>query len=96
MGLSCVLDHGPVLVRLMPWYCTLLTLLILGCSASGPDIRIGAAASLSDVLPTLLEAAEVELGLEIEAVYASSGELAAQLRHGAKLDALFLASEPRI
>ena len=96
MGLSCVLDHGPVLVRFMPWSRTLLTLSLLGCSSSGPDIRIGAAASLSDVLPSLLESAEVELGLDIEAVYASSGELAAQLRHGAQLDALFLASEPRI
>ena len=63
------------------------------CSAEREILRLGAAASLSDVLPPLLESAQEALGVPIEAVYGGSGELAAQVRHGADLDALFLASD---
>ena len=57
---------------------------LIGCGSDAP-LRLGAAASLSDVLPELLGSAEVEV------VYGGSGALAAQLRHGAPFDALLLA-----
>ncbi len=57
---------------------------LVACAEQAP-VRIGAAASLSEVLPIALGDAEVEV------VYGGSGELAAQLRHGAPFDALLLA-----
>ena len=67
-----------------------------GCAASEAPLRLGAAASLGDVLPPLLARAESRLERPIEAIYGGSGELVAQLRHGAPLDLLFLASDEPI
>ncbi len=62
-----------------------IALLSLVACAEHAPVRIGAAASLSEVLPVALGDTEVEV------VYGGSGELAAQLRHGAPFDALLLA-----
>jgi len=63
----------------------LVALCSLSACADPPSVRIGAAASLSEVFPAALGDAEVEV------VYGGSGELAAQVRHGAPFDALLLA-----
>lgn len=62
-----------------------------GACAPAPDLRLAAAASLSEVLPPLLAEFEAAHGLRVEAVYGGSGALVAQFRHGAPFDALFLA-----
>jgi len=66
---------------------TILALLALILAACGGParVRLGAASSLSEVLPAALGDAEIEV------IYGGSGELAAQLRHGAPFDALLLA-----
>ena len=68
--------------------CCLAILALTSLVACGDraSVRLGAAASLSAVLPAALGDADVEV------VYGGSGELAAQLRHGAPFDALLLAS----
>ncbi|HEX9794508.1 MAG TPA: substrate-binding domain-containing protein [Planctomycetota bacterium] len=71
-----------------------LLLLAGACSGSGPEpvLRLAAAASLSDVLPQVL-AERDPAAVQVQAVYGGSGELAAELRHGAAFDAVLLADQ---
>jgi len=55
-------------------------------------LRIAAASSLGDVLPPMLEAFSNEFSTGYEVSYGGSGELAAQVRHGAPFDLVFFAS----
>ena len=77
--------------RVIVW----LPLLFLSCTGRSvePHLRIAAAASLGDVLPTLLEQWSAQTQVSFEVTFAGSGELAAQTRHGAPFDLLFLASQ---
>ncbi len=70
-----------------------LLLLAAACGNAPPPVRLAAASSLSQVLPPLLARFEARTGVSVQAVFGGSGELAAQLVHGAPLDALFLAGE---
>lgn len=63
----------------------------LGACGGEADLRLAAASSLSQVLPPLLAEFERDQGVQVEVVFGGSGELVAQLRHGAPFDALFLA-----
>jgi len=67
--------------------------ILAGLAACGgeADLRLAAAASLSEVLPPLLAEFEQERGVEVEVVFGGSGALVAQFRHGAPFDALLLA-----
>jgi len=58
----------------------------------GATLRIAAAASLSDVLPPLLDEFARLNDCSYQVSFGGSGELAAQVRHGATYDLLFLAS----
>jgi len=70
-----------------------LLLLAAACGNAPPPVRLAAASSLSEVLPPLLARFEERGGVRVQAVFGGSGELAAQLAHGAPLDAVFLAGE---
>jgi len=71
-----------------------LMLCIASCSPAQPErhLRIAAAASLGDTLPSLLEQWSAQNGVTFEVTFAGSGELATQTRHGAPFDLVFLAS----
>ena len=55
-------------------------------------LRIAAASSLGDVLPPMLGAFNTEYPTNYEVSYGGSGDLAAQIRHGAPFDLVFFAS----
>ena len=73
-------------------------LLALGCLSCGPDpeghsrLRIAAASDLQFALPAVTEAWGRDHQVNVETVFGSSGQLAAQLAAGAPFD-LFLAAD---
>ncbi len=72
----------------------LLSTAVEACTHDAPSapLRIAAAASLAEVLPPLLAEYRDRNGRRVEVSFGSSGALAAQFRHGAPFDALFLAA----
>jgi molybdate transport system substrate-binding protein len=72
----------------------LLLAILAGCAgqpAQG-EVVIGAAASLSAILPELTAAFETETGIAVTATIGSTGQLAQQIRQGAPI-AVFLAAD---
>ncbi|WP_456269577.1 molybdate ABC transporter substrate-binding protein [Kushneria sp. AK178] len=69
--------------------------LLLACSAAGAAERIDvqAAASLTDVMNTLIEQYEQDHDVDIVPVYAASSTLARQIRQGAPADVYLSANE---
>ena len=66
---------------------------LTGCSRDKADIRIMAAASLSDVFLEISEAFEAETGLSTSLYTAGSATLATQITEGAEANVIALANE---
>lgn len=70
-----------------------LALLFAGCAPDRSELVIGAAASLSDLLPALTSSFEEETGIALMTSIGASGMLARQIRQGAPIDVFLAADE---
>ncbi|MEM8874330.1 MAG: molybdate ABC transporter substrate-binding protein [Planctomycetota bacterium] len=70
----------------------LLILLLLGCDDRA-TVTVGAASSLAEVMPEIAAAYEVETGVRVQLVFASSGKIVQQQLAGAGYDVTVLADD---
>ncbi len=82
--------------RDLPWLALAIGLAVLGqgCTRAEPEVTLGAATSLREVVPALIHAYEAAGPAghpRVTATYAASGDLKKQVEAGAPLDAVLLA-----
>jgi molybdate transport system substrate-binding protein len=69
--------------------------MIAGCGPSSPEpvhLRVAAASDLQHALPLLVSAFRIRDGVELDATFGASGQLAEQIRQGAPFD-VFLSAD---
>src|SRR3954453_13105324 len=82
--------------RAVPLIPIAIASMIAGCGPSSPErarLRVAAASDLQDALPILASAFRLRsAGVEIDATFGASGQLAEQIRQGAPFD-VFLSAD---